>query len=81
METDFDRGHFAGYAQCLLDNEITYEVKIKRKKLVSGYMQKFVSLKIGSMEFEREYQTIKGAEKAVDKLKKILNTERHNGNV
>ena len=77
METDFDRGHFAGYAQCLLDNEITYKIKVKRKLTISGYIDSIVSLKIGSMEFERSYHTIKGAEKAVDKLKKILKVSEH----
>lgn len=48
------------------------DVEVSEEKTLSGWVQPYVSLRIGNFEFKRNYQTMCGAENCVNKIREML---------
>lgn len=51
-------------------------VKVKKEKTLSGWVQPYVSLRVGNFEFKRDYHTEKGAKNGADKVRELLGLEQ-----
>jgi hypothetical protein len=47
-------------------------VEVEEEKTPSGWVQPYVSLRIGNFEFKRNYHTRHGAENCVNKIREML---------
>lgn len=54
------------------------DVEVKEEKTLSGWVQPYVCLRIGNFEFKRNYQTERGAENCVNKIREMLKPEQGN---
>ena len=47
-------------------------VEVEEEKTPSGWVQPYVSLRVGNFEFKRKYHTRRDAENCVDKIRKMF---------
>ena len=48
------------------------DAEVKEEKTLSGWIQPYVSLRVGNFEFKRNYQTENGATNCVKKINEML---------
>lgn len=57
-------------------SDVLCDVEVNEEKTLSGWVQPYVSLRVGNFEFKRNYQTMRGAENCVNKIREMLRQER-----
>lgn len=52
-------------------NDGLCDVEVKEEPTPSGWVQPYVSLRVGNFEFKRNYHTRRGAENCVNKIRRL----------